>query len=78
MQPVFVIVLAQLFGTSLWFSANSAADDLIRNWGIAPGDIGTMTNAVQLGFILGTLAFAFSGLADRFAASRIFTACATL
>ncbi|KAI5913700.1 MFS transporter [Thauera sp. 2A1] len=78
MQPVVVIVIAQLFGTSLWFSANSAADDLIRNWGIAPADIGTMTNAVQLGFILGTLAFAFSGLADRFAASRIFAVCAAL
>ena len=39
-NPVPVIVLAQLFGTSLWFSANSAADDLIRAWGIAPAAIG--------------------------------------
>jgi len=77
-NPVPVIVLAQLFGTSLWFSANSAADDLIRTWGIAPADIGTLTNAVQLGFILGTLTFAISGLADRYPASRIFAVCAIL
>jgi MFS family permease len=77
-NPVLVIVIAQLFGTSLWFSANSAADDLIRTWGIAPADIGTLTNAVQLGFILGTLTFSISGLADRFAASRIFAVCAVL
>ncbi|MDD5295746.1 MAG: MFS transporter [Rhodocyclaceae bacterium] len=77
-NPVPVIVIAQLFGTSLWFSANSAADDLIRAWGIAPPDIGTLTNAVQLGFILGTLSFAVSGLADRYAASRIFAVCAVL
>jgi len=77
-NPVPAIVLAQLLGTSLWFSANSAADDLVRNWGILPTDIGTLTNAVQLGFILGTLAFAISGLADRFAASRIFAVCALL
>lgn len=77
-NPVPVIVLAQLFGTSLWFSANSAADDLIRTWGIASADIGTLTNAVQLGFILGTLSFAISGLADRFPASRIFALCAVL
>ena len=77
-NPVPVIVLAQLFGTSLWFSANSAADDLVRTWGIAPAAIGTLTNAVQLGFILGTLSFAVSGLADRFAASRIFALCALL
>ena len=77
-HPVPVIVLAQLFGTSLWFSANSAADDLIRQWGIGPADIGTLTNAVQLGFIIGTLSFAISGLADRFPASRIFAVCAVL
>jgi len=75
-KPVPVIVLAQLFGTSLWFSANSAADDLIRQWGISTADLGTLTNAVQLGFIIGTLSFAISGLADRFAASRIFAICA--
>ncbi len=77
-NPVPVIVLAQLFGTSLWFSANSAADDLVRTWGIAPAAIGTLTNAVQLGFILGTLSFAVSGLADRYPASRIFAVCALL
>lgn len=77
-NPVPAIVIAQLFGTSLWFSANSAADDLIRTWGITAADIGTLTNAVQLGFILGTLSFAVSGLADRFPASRIFAVCAVL
>ena len=78
MRPLPLIVIAQLFGTSLWFSANSATDDLIRSWGIAPADIGTLTNAVQFGFILGTLGFAISGLADRFPASRIFAICALL
>lgn len=77
-NPVAIIVIAQLCGTSLWFSANSAADDLVRAWGIAPAAIGTLTNAVQLGFILGTLSFAVTGLADRYAASRIFAVCATL
>ncbi len=77
-QPVTIIVLAQLFGTSLWFSANSAADELIRLWGLSSTDIGWLTNAVQVGFIAGTLLFAFSGLADRFAASRIFAVCSVL
>lgn len=77
-NPVFIIVVAQLFGTSLWFSVNSAADDLIASWGLAPAAIGMLTNAVQLGFIIGTLTFALTGLADRFAASRIFAVCAVL
>jgi predicted MFS family arabinose efflux permease len=73
-----IIVVAQLLGTSLWFSANAAADDLARTWGLTPADIGSLTSAVQLGFIAGTLVFALSGLADRFAASRIVAACAVL
>jgi predicted MFS family arabinose efflux permease len=77
-RPVVVIAIAQLFGTSLWFSANSAAPDLMRAWGIGVSGIGLLTNAVQVGFILGTSAFALSGLADRFAASRIFAVCALL
>lgn len=77
-SPLAVIVIAQLFGTSLWFSANSAGDDLMRVWALQAADIGRLTNAVQLGFILGTLGFALSGLADRFAASRIFAVCAVL
>ena len=74
-KPIRIIVLAQLFGTSLWFSANSAADDLTHLWHLRPADIGWLTNAVQGGFIIGTLIFAFSGLADRFPASRTFALC---
>ena len=77
-NPVPIIVLAQLFGTSLWFSANAAGGDLMAAWGLQPADLGRLTNAVQLGFILGTLGFSLTGLADRFAASRIFAVCAVL
>lgn len=78
LSPVPTIVLSQLFGTSLWFSANSAAGSLMQAWGITEADIGLLTNAVQLGFISGTLTFALTGLADRFEASRIFMVCALL
>jgi MFS family permease len=71
-KPIATIAIAELFGTSLWFSANSAAPDLMRAWGIGVSGIGLLTSAVQLGFILGTSALALSGLADRFPASKIF------
>jgi MFS family permease len=77
-SPVAIIAVAQLLGTSLWFSANSAADDLMRDWGASASDIGVLTSAVQLGFIAGTLTLALTGLADRFAASRIFVVSALL
>jgi len=78
LNPVLAIATAQLFGTSLWFSANSAADDLARAWGLTAANIGMLTAAVQGGFILGTLVFALFGLADRFSASRIFCISALL
>lgn len=74
--PVAVVVIAEFLGTSLWFTANAAANDLARAWGLTSGGLGTLTSAVQLGFIAGTLAFALSGLADRFAPHRIFAASA--
>ena len=74
--PVATIALAQLLGTSLWFSANSATDDLMRAWQASAADIGWLTSAVQSGFILGTLFMALGGLADRYRASRIFVCSA--
>lgn len=70
--PVATIAIAQLLGTSLWFSANSAAGDLMRAWDVNASDIGLLTSAVQLGFILGTLVVSLSGYADRYRASTIF------
>ena len=70
--PLVVIVVAQFFGGSLWFSANGVAHSLVRDWGITTAGLGYLTSAVQLGFIVGTLLFALSGLADRYRASRIF------
>jgi len=72
------IVLAEFLGGSLWFSANAAADDLERAWGLHAAGIGALTSAVQRGFISGTLLFALSGLADRYPASRIFAVCAVV
>lgn len=71
-RPLALIVLAEFFGTSLWFSANSAADDLMRAWAVGPAALGPLTGAVQAGFIAGTLTFSLTGLADHFRASRIF------
>jgi MFS family permease len=77
-HPLVIIVVAQLFGTSLWFSANATADALAVAWGIGAAGIGSLTSAVQAGFITGTLAFSLTAFADRYSASRIFAGCAVL
>lgn len=70
--PLPVIVLAQLFGTALWFSINGVWLSLASELGLSESDLGRLTLSVQAGFIAGTLTLAVTGLADRFGASRIF------
>nr|WP_240775977.1 MFS transporter [Nitrincola schmidtii] len=66
------IVLAQLFGTSLWFSINGVWLSYASMYDLNDSYLGYLTLSVQFGFILGTLLLAISGLADRFKASEIF------
>lgn len=73
-----VIVLSQLAGTSLWFAGNAVVPDLQRRLGLPPETLGDITTAVQLGFIAGTLVFAFLALADRVSPRRLFLASSLL
>jgi MFS family permease len=50
--------------------------DLQREWGLPAAALGYATSAVQLGFIAGTLAFAFFAIADRFSPRLVFFLCA--
>ncbi|WP_210503179.1 MFS transporter [Nocardioides xinjiangensis] len=77
-HAVPLVVVAQLLGTSLWFSANAAAADLREVWALTDDDLGRLTIAVQSGFALGTVLAAVTSLADRFPASRIFAAACVL
>lgn len=68
----YVIVVAQFFGTSLWFAGNAILPQLQLTFNWPSTSLGYLTSAIQLGFILGTLTFAIFGLADKFSPSRIF------
>jgi len=50
--------------------------DLQAQWGLPPQALGYATSAVQLGFIAGTLAFAFFAIADRYSPRLVFLLCA--
>ncbi|MGY6273604.1 MFS transporter [Achromobacter denitrificans] len=66
------IVVSQFAATSLWFAGNAVMPDLSRSAGLPASALGDITIAVQLGFILGTLAFAWLAIADRFSPRIIF------
>jgi MFS family permease len=72
------IVFSQFTGTSLWFAGNAILTDLQKAWGIGPGAVGLMTSSVQLGFITGTLFFAYFAISDRFSPRYIFMICSVL
>lgn len=76
--PLVTIVIAQLFGTSLWFSINGVGLALQDAVGLSESDLGLLTIAVQAGFISGTLLIATTGLADRIRASHLFAISAVL
>ena len=67
---------SQFAGASLWFAGNAVLADLQRAWGLPPQALGWTTSAVQLGFIAGTLAFAFFAVADRHSPRAVFLLCA--
>jgi MFS family permease len=71
-RAVALIVVAELFGTSLWFTGNAAVPDLVAAWELTPLGAAGLLAAVQLGFVVGTLTLAATGLADRFPAHRVF------
>lgn len=73
-----VIVGSQFAGASLWFATNAAMPDLQRRAGLPADAIGDITTAVQLGFIVGTLLFAYFAIADRWSPRRVFLLCALL
>ncbi len=77
-NPILLIVLAQMFGTSLWFSTNGVLKQIEQIWSLSTSDLGLITNSVQFGFIIGTLLFSVTGFADKFKPSRIVMLCCFL
>jgi MFS family permease len=73
-----IIVLAQFCCTSIWFAGNAVIDDLISVFDLQVTALGYLTSAIQLGFITGTLIFAFFTIADRFSPSKVFFVSALL
>ena len=67
-----VIVLSQFAGTSLWFVGNAVLPELKESLQLSQYAVSLVTSAVMIGFIAGTLVFAFFSLADRFSPVKLF------
>lgn len=67
-----LIVLSQFAGTSLWFAGNAILPAIQQQFHFADTLSGSITIAVQIGFIAGTLVFALLMLADRYSPVKLF------
>ncbi len=59
-----LLVIAELLGMSLWFTASAVTPYLQGRWGLDATEAGWLTTVVQLGFVAGTAIAALLNLAD--------------
>ena len=73
-----VLACAELLGMALWFTGSAVGPTLARAWDLSSSQVGWLTTAVQLGFVVGTAISALLNLADVVPAKRLFAIAAVL
>lgn len=71
-----VLAVCQVAAMALWFSASSVVVALTREYQLSSFAQALLTSGVQIGYVIGSLASALTGFADRFDPRRIFMASA--
>lgn len=72
LRSISLLMLAEVAAMSLWFVSAAVLPDMLREAPIAPARQAALSSGVQLGFVVGALASAILGLADRFDPRRVF------
>lgn len=66
-----LIAASTFLAMSVWFSASFVAPQLVDVWQLSPAGAALLTIAVQVGFVVGAIASAATGLADAVPAPRL-------
>jgi MFS family permease len=77
-RALALLSIAELFGMALWFSGSAVVPALSREWNLSSGQVSWLANAVQLGFVAGTLLSATLNLADIITSRHLFAVSALL
>ena len=70
-RSVTVLALAAVLSMSLWFVSAAILPEIVAEAGIGPGRAAALSSAVQIGFVIGALALAVHGTADRYDPRRV-------
>ncbi len=78
LRVLAIIAIAQVLALTLWFSATAVAPALQAAWALSAGEVGALTLAVQLGFVIGALTLAIFNLPDLVPSRYLFGVCALI
>lgn len=73
-----LLLIAQIGAMSLWFVSAAILPEMTAAADLAPWRGALLSSAVQLGFVIGALALAIHGTADRYDPRRVFALSATI
>ncbi len=73
---IAIIAMCQVAAMALWFSASAIIPALVARYGLSGFAQAALTSGVQAGFVIGCLASALLGLADRLDPRRFFAVSA--
>ncbi|MFK5980033.1 MAG: MFS transporter [Rhizobiaceae bacterium] len=71
-KSITLLLLAEVMAMSLWFVSAAILPDMVREANLSPFRQAALSSGVQAGFVIGALASAILGLADRFDPRRVF------
>src|SRR5678815_1423269 len=77
-RALTLLATAELLGMSLWFSGSAVVPALSVEWHLTASQISWLANAVQVGFVAGTLLSATLNLPDIVSARHLFAVTAFL
>lgn len=63
-RALVLVGIAELFAMTLWFSGTAVGPELAEMWNLSNAETAWLTNAVQLGFVVGALLSATLTIAD--------------
>jgi MFS family permease len=78
LRALALLATAELLAMTLWFSASAVGPELAAAWGLSAAETAWLTNAVQLGFVVGAVLSAALTVADVVAPRYLFAASAAV
>ena len=77
-RALALLAAAELLGMALWFSGSAVVPALAHEWNLSTNQASWLANAVQFGFVAGTLISATLNLADIITTRHLFAVSALL